>query len=88
MQLTHEYTYDVENRYKFPVIAIVVFFLIVIARLYALQVSKGDLYRHFSLENSIKEIKQPAPRGMFFDRNGEILVDNQVVFDLVIYFDS
>ncbi|PIR25115.1 MAG: penicillin-binding protein 2 [Deltaproteobacteria bacterium CG_4_10_14_0_2_um_filter_43_8] len=84
MQLTHEYTYDVENRYKFPVIAIVVFFLIVIARLYALQVSKGDLYRHFSLENSIKEIKQPAPRGMFFDRNGEILVDNQVVFDLVI----
>src|SRR3989338_4453246 len=84
MQLTHEYTQDVENRFGLIAGAVLVFFLIVIARLYGLQVLKGDFYRFFSNENSIKEIKISAPRGMIFDRRGQALVDNRPAFDVVV----
>ncbi len=84
MRLTHEYTYDLEGRFKRPVFTVLLFLLIVLVRLYVLQVLQGDFYRHFSTENSIKETKLPAARGIVYDRSGKILVDNVPRFQVVI----
>ncbi len=83
MQLSHDYTADIEHRHKYIVALVVVFVLIVVGRLYYLQVIKGEFYRFFSNENSIKEIKIAAARGMVFDRRGQLLVENRPSFDLV-----
>ena len=84
MELTHEYTADVEHRFGGAIWIIIVFFFIVIARLYYLQVLKGEFYRFFSTENSIKESTIQAVRGMMFDRRGQLLVESRPSFDIVI----
>lgn len=57
-----------------------VFFL----RLWYLQIINGNELRTFSEQNSIKETKLPAPRGIIYDRNGEILVENLPGFEATI----
>jgi len=84
MRLSQEYTSDIEPRYKYLVIIIAVFILIVVGRLYYLQVIKGEFYGFFSTENSIKEIKIPAVRGTIFDRRGQVLVENRPAFEVVL----
>lgn len=84
MELTHEYTADVEHRFGGAIWTIVVFLLIVIARLYYLQVLKGEYYRFFSTENSIKESTIQAVRGMMFDRRGQLMVESRPSFDIVM----
>lgn len=84
MHLTSEYTADIEHRFRQASIIIGIFFLIVIARLYYLQVVKGTYFHFFSTENSIKEIAIPAERGMIFDRRGQVLVDNRPSFNIVL----
>jgi penicillin-binding protein 2 len=50
-------------------------------RLWYLQIINGSELRLFSEQNSIKETKIPAPRGIIYDRNGEILVENLPGFE-------
>jgi penicillin-binding protein 2 len=57
-----------------------VFFL----RLWYLQIINGAELRAFSEQNSIKETKIAAPRGIIYDRNGEILVENLPGFEITI----
>lgn len=84
MRVHHEYTADYDSRFKYAVAIILLFILIVVARLYYLQVIRGAFYENFSAENSIKEIKKRAPRGMMFDRRGQVLVDNRPSFNIVV----
>ncbi len=84
MRLTHDYTADIEHRFKYAVIVIALLFFVILGRLYYLQVMKGEFYHFFSTENSIKATRVPAPRGMIFDRRGQVLVDNRPSFNIVI----
>lgn len=84
MQIAREYTYDIEGRFRYPVIVVVIFFLVIFIRLYFLQVINGDYYFRFAAENSIKEIKIQAPRGVIYDRRGQVLVDNQPLYQVVL----
>lgn len=84
MRLTQEYTADIEHRFKYAMLAVVVLFLIVGARLYYLQVLQGRFYNVFSTENSIKEIKIPALRGTIFDKKDQVLVENRPSFCIVV----
>ncbi len=54
-------------------------------RLWFLQIINGTELRLFSEQNSIKETRIPAPRGIIYDRNGEILVENLPGFEATIY---
>lgn len=83
MRLTQEYTADIEGRFKYATIAVLLLFLVVGGRLYFLQVIKGRFYHFFSTENSIKAIRLPAVRGMIFDRRGQVLVENRPSFTIV-----
>lgn len=84
MRLTHEYMLDIEDRFKYGIAFVFALIIIVIARLYYLQVINGDFYRFFSDQNSIKAITIPAVRGMIFDRRGQVLVDNRPSFNIVV----
>ncbi|MFZ7125301.1 MAG: penicillin-binding protein 2 [Desulfobacterales bacterium] len=54
-------------------------------RLSYLQVIRGAEYRELSLNNSIRLQTLDAPRGVIYDRNGRLLVDNRPSFDLSIH---
>jgi penicillin-binding protein 2 len=53
-------------------------------RLWYLQIINGAELRQFSEQNSIKETKILAPRGIIYDRNGQILVENLPGFEALI----
>lgn len=67
-------------------IQIVAFVLLAVlgARLYYLQVVKGDYYNERAENQRIRLIPIPAPRGAIFDRNGKILVDSRPTFNVVL----
>ena len=54
-------------------------FLFMLARLFELQVIKGDYYRNLSEGNRIRKVKIVAPRGKIYARGGEILVGNKEI---------
>lgn len=84
MDLNTGYILDVESRLKTVIWIIILFFLLVVSRLFYLQVVKGSYYKIFSEKNSIREIKVPAARGIIFDKNGQVIVENKPVYDLVV----
>ncbi|MFH1222877.1 MAG: penicillin-binding protein 2 [Pseudomonadota bacterium] len=73
-----------EERYKYIYYAILFFFSIILLRLWYLQIYKGTELYLYAEKNRIWQEKDRAPRGMIFDRNGKLLVDNKPSFDIVI----
>jgi len=59
-------------------------FLIVILRLWQLQVLEGDRYYQLSTQNHLRIRPVEAPRGLILDRNGEVLVENKAAFDVLV----
>lgn len=66
--------------YALIAFTVTIFFM----RLWYLQIINGTELRQFSEQNSIKETKLPAPRGIIYDRNGEILVNFLPGFEAII----
>ena len=52
-------------------------FFILLLRLFYLQIYKQDQYLRESERNRIREIVLQPTRGLFYDRNGSVMVDNQ-----------
>ena len=65
-------------------IPIVIGFLILVGRLFFLQILKGDELRSFSEANRLKKEKVIAARGRIYDRNGKVIIDNRAAFDVVL----
>jgi penicillin-binding protein 2 len=59
---------------------IVVLFLVILIRLWQLQILQGDELRRISESNRLRVIGIPAPRGIIYDRNGFPLVKNTPYF--------
>ncbi len=59
-------------------------FFILLLRLFYLQVVQGQELRRLSENNCIRLQSTDPSRGMIFDRNGILLVDNRPAFDLSI----
>lgn len=59
---------------------VVIGFLIILVRLWQLQVLQGNEFRKISESNRLRVIGVPAPRGIIFDRNGIPLVKNTPFF--------
>ncbi|RME14628.1 MAG: penicillin-binding protein 2, partial [Bdellovibrio sp.] len=57
---------------------------IITARLWYLQIIQGQDLRAYSEKNHVKQIKLRAPRGLFLDREGRILVENIQGYSVVI----
>lgn len=59
-------------------------FLILLGRLWYLQVIKGDEYALLSDRNRVRFVPVEPPRGPIFDRNGELLVENRPAFGVSV----
>jgi len=75
---------ELQDRFRIIYIVVGVGLLILVARLVHLQILMGERWAEYSENNRIKRVEIPAPRGMMFDRNGTLLIDNRPAFDLEI----
>ena len=64
------------------ILCVVVAFSILFMRLFYLQIMKGEEFLRLSENNSIRLESIVAPRGLIFDADGKLLVDNRPSFDL------
>jgi penicillin-binding protein 2 len=58
--------------------------LVLLLRLWYLQILEGDRYLVLSTNNRLRVRPVEAPRGYILDRNGSILVENRPTFDLYV----
>jgi penicillin-binding protein 2 len=58
------------------------FLLILVFRLWYLQVLEGGYYQEVATGNRIRVIPQEAPRGLVYDRRGELLAYNRPAFNI------
>lgn len=67
-------------------IQVLAFVLLVLlgARLYYLQVVRGEYYSERAENQRVRLIPIPAPRGAIFDRNGKLLVDSRPTYNVVL----
>lgn len=69
-----------KRRIEALVVIVVLVIVTLIARLGYLQVMEGDYYARLADGNRIRLVPAMAPRGLFYDRNGELLVSNRPGF--------
>jgi penicillin-binding protein 2 len=65
-------------------ICVLAAFAVLLVRLMYLQVIRGDEYHLLSLNNRIRLQSIDPPRGLIYDRNGHVLVENRPSFDVDI----
>jgi penicillin-binding protein 2 len=66
------------------ILCVLAVFVVLLVRLFFLQVIKGEEFSLLSENNSIRLQSIDPPRGIIFDRNGKMLVDNRPSFDVSI----
>ena len=71
-----------ESRGKILIIAVVVLCLIIVVRLFYIQVLDSS-YKIFANNNALRYQIQFPPRGEVYDRNGEFLVQSKEAYDLL-----
>ena len=71
----------------FTVLVTLVFSLLVL-RLYYLQIVRGQHFSRLAEENRISLIRVRAPRGIVFDRHGNVLVTNRPSFSVSLDLDA
>ena len=59
-------------------------FFILLVRIWYLQIFKGKEFTELAENNRIRLIRTIAPRGIVFDANGKMLVENRPSFDISI----
>ena len=73
-----------KHRFTRTILLVLAAFIVLLIRLFYLQVIQGSEYRKLSENNSIRLKMIDPQRGLIFDRNGELLVDNRPSFNLSI----
>jgi len=58
----------------------VLLFVMLLGRLWQMQVLQGNRFRQLSEENRLRDLRMPAPRGILYDRKGRPLVTNRAAF--------
>jgi penicillin-binding protein 2 len=72
-----------KNRYQIIQIIIVSFAVVFVLRLFYLQIISRK-YVALANNNAIKELDVYPTRGMIYDRNGELIVYNEAIYDLMV----
>ncbi len=65
-------------------LCMVLVFCLLFLRLVFLQIISGEEFRRLSQTNCIRLTSIPSSRGLIYDRNSRLLVDNRPAFDLTI----
>src|SRR5436190_15931048 len=75
---------ELQDRFKFLYAGMFLLLGVLASRMLYLQILNGDQMRRYAEENRIKRVRVTAPRGMIFDRNRTLLIDNRPAFDLEV----
>jgi len=60
-------------------------FLVLLGRLWTLQVIQGEKWQRLAESNRLRRLPLEAPRGEIFDVHGEPIVDNRPAFQLLLF---
>ena len=63
---------------------VLVFFVVLLARLWYLQLLQGEYFRQLSENNRVRLVDLPPRRGLIFDSQGRLLADNQPTFTMTV----
>lgn len=72
------------NRFNILLVILSILAILLISRLYFLQVISYDHFETLSETNRIKYIQTPPRRGIIYDRNNIVLADNSSLYSVVI----
>lgn len=75
---------EFRQRYRYLVVAVVLTFVVLIGRLWQLQIVRGDQYRRQSEDNFVQEQRIPTVRGLIYERRGRRLVSNRPSYDVYV----
>lgn len=70
------------RRMRLVMLVVGLLFVVLAGRIWYLQVIQGDELRRQSENNRLKIRPIPAPRGVIYDRYGQVLAANQLAFEL------
>jgi penicillin-binding protein 2 len=71
-------------RVRLYAVIIVVLISILLARMWYLQILRGDEFRDKALSNQTSSVRSPAPRGVIQDSQGRPLVTNAAQFTVIV----
>lgn len=69
-----------ENQARNLSVVLVCVFLLLVGRLWQLQIIEKATYRELSMGNAARTIPFIAPRGIIYDRYGKVVVSNRAIF--------
>lgn len=72
------------GRHRWFILAVGIAFTILLARLWYIQVIRGDEYWRASTENIIRNVDKKPPRGRIYDRTGVVLAENRPSYDVYL----
>ncbi|WP_321491686.1 penicillin-binding protein 2 [uncultured Desulfobacter sp.] len=78
----------IKHRYIGAGLCIVFVFSVLLLRLVYLQMIRGEEYRRLSMTNCVRLKSIKSSRGLIYDRNHTLLVDNRPAFDLTIVIED
>ncbi|MBW2683411.1 MAG: penicillin-binding protein 2 [Deltaproteobacteria bacterium] len=73
-----------KKRLLSAVVVVLVFFAIIVLRLWSLQITNGKEYENRAYSNRVRVREVIAPRGHILDRNGNEIVTNRPSFNVVL----
>jgi penicillin-binding protein 2 len=75
---------DFRPRLAWGTAVVAVAFVLLLGRLFQIQILRGDDYKEKADENFVKELRRPADRGLVLDRNRRVLVDSRPSYDVTL----
>ena len=73
---------NIQARFIAVFVIIGIVMLVLILRLWSLQVVRHDYFMTLSEQNRLRDVYVPAPRGKISDRNGVLLASNRPSFNI------
>ncbi len=74
-----------ERNHTIFYILVIIAFVILLSKLWFLQVIKGDEFKNSSFRQQVREFRIPAPRGIIRDKDGKILAENRPSYNLFFH---
>ncbi len=75
---------DLDRDPRIYIVTVLILMLILLVRLFDMQVVHYNLYFNKSEDYRIKRVILEAPRGIIYDRNGEILATNRMSYEVTV----
>ncbi len=63
---------------------VAVLFTVLVVAFWVFQVAQHQKFAQMAAENHLRRLPLPAPRGVLFDRNGKVLVENHSTFNIAL----